>query len=84
MPLFLKRENLEPMPGYLSLHAVPHTLLIKWTPNNLMNNGRSESPPDGNQEQRYFQDFFPSIKWHALFRHVSDTDLQHTIESLPA
>lgn len=27
----------EPMPGYLSLHQTSTTLIIKWTPNELMN-----------------------------------------------
>lgn len=25
------------MPGYLSLHQTPSSLIIKWTPNELMN-----------------------------------------------
>lgn len=33
------------MPGYLSLHQTPHSLTIKWTPNQLMN-GYSENDPN--------------------------------------
>ncbi|KAG8189167.1 hypothetical protein JTE90_018459 [Oedothorax gibbosus] len=31
------KEHLEPMPGYLSLHQNPDGLILKWTPNQLMN-----------------------------------------------
>ncbi|KAL7642157.1 UNVERIFIED_CONTAM: hypothetical protein RMT77_006717 [Armadillidium vulgare] len=31
------KEHVEPMPGYLSLHQIVDSLVIKWTPNHLMN-----------------------------------------------
>ena len=37
-----------PVPGYLSLHATPHSLIIKWTPNQIMHVGGESagaSPP---------------------------------------
>ncbi|GFY12161.1 small G protein signaling modulator 2 [Trichonephila clavipes] len=37
------KEHLEPMPGYLSLHQNPDGLIIKWTPNQLMNGCYSTS-----------------------------------------
>ncbi|KAF2364582.1 hypothetical protein FHG87_004670, partial [Trinorchestia longiramus] len=36
------KDHLEAMPGYLSLHLTPpESLVIKWTPNHLMNGGPS-------------------------------------------
>ncbi|XP_025837665.1 small G protein signaling modulator 2-like [Agrilus planipennis] len=32
-----KSDCVEPIPGYLSLHQSPNCLIIKWTPNQLMN-----------------------------------------------
>lgn len=42
------KEHLEAMPGYLSLHQTPEGLIIKWTPNQLMNGcySTSESSSD--------------------------------------
>lgn len=37
-----------PVPGYLSLHSTPYSLLIKWTPNQIMHVNKTEgtsSPP---------------------------------------
>lgn len=33
----LQQENVGPIPGYLSLHQEGSRLLIKWTPNQMMN-----------------------------------------------
>lgn len=33
----------EPIPGYLSLHQTATSLIIKWTPNELMNGYVEES-----------------------------------------
>lgn len=46
----LQRENLEAIPGYLSLHQTPAGLVIKWTPNQLMNGSASlgEGSPNEN------------------------------------
>lgn len=41
-----------PVPGYLSLHSTPYSLLIKWTPNQIMHVGNPDqviaSPSAGN------------------------------------
>ncbi|KAH9404006.1 Small G protein signaling modulator 2 [Tyrophagus putrescentiae] len=37
------KDDLEPMPGYLSLHAEPYGLIIKWTPNQLINGRPSQN-----------------------------------------
>lgn len=34
---FLQKEQMEAMPGYMSLHQTTEGLVIKWTPNHLMN-----------------------------------------------
>ena len=39
----LQKEHLELMPGYMSLHQTPEGLVIKWTPNNLMNGCSTET-----------------------------------------
>ncbi|XP_037089913.1 small G protein signaling modulator 1-like [Pollicipes pollicipes] len=36
-------QQTEPLPGYLSLHQLPDSLIIKWTPNQLMNGCHHES-----------------------------------------
>jgi hypothetical protein len=46
----VRAKGLEsPVPGYLSLHSAPYSLLIKWTPNQIMHVSNSEqtttSPP---------------------------------------
>ncbi|XP_053210334.1 small G protein signaling modulator 2-like isoform X3 [Panonychus citri] len=48
--LIQPRENLEAIPGYLSLHQTPAGLVIKWTPNQLMNGSASlgEGSPNEN------------------------------------
>jgi hypothetical protein len=51
---------MEAMPGYLSLHQTPVGLVIKWTPNQLMNGctpSVSEGPNDvssNGHDKRYF------------------------------
>lgn len=42
MKMSLQKDVAEPMPGYLSLHQTAAGLIIKWTPNQLMN-GYAES-----------------------------------------
>lgn len=41
--LHLQKDDLEPMPGYLSLHAESYGLIIKWTPNQLINGRPSQN-----------------------------------------
>uniref|UniRef100_A0AAR5Q3Z1 RUN domain-containing protein n=2 Tax=Dendroctonus ponderosae TaxID=77166 RepID=A0AAR5Q3Z1_DENPD len=50
-----------PMPGYLSLHQTPSSLVIKWTPNQLMNgfNEESQDKRCGGNALRY------GLLWHA-------------------
>lgn len=33
----LKRDDMEAIPGYLSLHQTADIMALKWTPNQLMN-----------------------------------------------
>lgn len=35
--VFLKRDDMEAIPGYLSLHQTADIMALKWTPNQLMN-----------------------------------------------
>jgi hypothetical protein len=40
----LKKEEMDGLPGYLSLHINPsNNLLLKWTPNQLMNGSTDET-----------------------------------------
>lgn len=46
------------MPGYLSLHQTHNGLIIKWTPNQLMNGctasvGEGSDVPANGQDKRY-------------------------------
>lgn len=34
---FFQRDDMEAIPGYLSLHQTAETMTLKWTPNQLMN-----------------------------------------------
>jgi len=43
-----QKDVQQPIPGYLSLHQTPISLIIKWTPNELMNGYGDE-----NQDKRY-------------------------------
>lgn len=44
----LQKDDLEPMPGYLSLHAESYGLIIKWTPNQLINGRPSQNSAESN------------------------------------
>lgn len=44
----------EPLPGYLSLHQTANSLIIKWTPNQLMN-GYSESHDTSTDNSTYWE-----------------------------
>ncbi|RWS22715.1 hypothetical protein B4U80_09970 [Leptotrombidium deliense] len=46
------RENTEPIPGYLSLHQTPNGLVIKWTPNQLMNVSNSDNTVPDTTDKR--------------------------------
>lgn len=55
-------EHLEAMPGYLSLHQNPEGLIIKWTPNQLMNGcygiGDCSSDSSLTSQDKRFVDIF--------------------------
>ncbi|RWS04199.1 small G protein signaling modulator 1-like protein, partial [Dinothrombium tinctorium] len=56
------RENTEPMPGYLSLHQTPNGLVIKWTPNQLMNGSSlCENTADASSDKSMFWEFAMSV-----------------------
>ncbi|KAF8765069.1 Small G protein signaling modulator 1 like protein [Argiope bruennichi] len=68
------KEHLEPMPGYLSLHQNPDGLIIKWTPNQLMNGCYSTS--DSSSDSVTSQD--KSIYWeYAMSVSVDDIVYLH-------
>jgi len=43
----LQQEDIGPVPGYLSLHQEANRLMIKWTPNQLMNSNDPKSKISG-------------------------------------
>lgn len=45
----VQRDDMEAIPGYLSLHQTADTMALKWTPNQLMNG----SVGDLEYERRY-------------------------------
>uniref|UniRef100_T1IJ52 Rab-GAP TBC domain-containing protein n=1 Tax=Strigamia maritima TaxID=126957 RepID=T1IJ52_STRMM len=51
------RENMEPLPGYLSLHQVAETLTIKWTPNQLMNGCVDGTSVDNKEDKSLYWDY---------------------------
>ncbi|CAG2162085.1 unnamed protein product, partial [Oppiella nova] len=60
------RENMEAIPGYLSLHSTHIGLIIKWTPNQLMNGctpsvGEIASEPANSQDKSTFWDYALSL-----------------------
>lgn len=62
LTLSFQTEHLEAMPGYLSLHQNPEGLIIKWTPNQLMNGcyGISDCSSDSSltsQDKRFIDIF---------------------------
>ncbi|GIX93341.1 small G protein signaling modulator 1 [Caerostris extrusa] len=67
-------KHLEPMPGYLSLHQNTDGLIIKWTPNQLMNGCYSTS--DSSSDSVTSQD--KSIYWeYAMNVSVDDIVYLH-------
>lgn len=40
--VMVQRDQLEPLAGYLSLHQMNNSLILKWTPNQLMSKSSSE------------------------------------------
>ncbi|VVC88810.1 unnamed protein product [Leptidea sinapis] len=57
----------EPMPGYLSLHQTASGLVIKWTPNQLMN-GYAES--EGVDKSVYWAMSLQVCVWEVVYVHV--------------
>ncbi|CAK1541639.1 unnamed protein product [Leptosia nina] len=57
----------EPMPGYLSLHQTAAGLVIKWTPNQLMN-GYAES--EGIDKSIYWAMSLQVCVWEVVYVHV--------------
>ncbi|KAF9805825.1 hypothetical protein SFRURICE_009457 [Spodoptera frugiperda] len=57
----------EPMPGYLSLHQTAAGLVIKWTPNQLMN-GYAES--EGIDKSVYWAMSLQVCVWEVVYVHV--------------
>ncbi|KFM69455.1 Small G protein signaling modulator 1, partial [Stegodyphus mimosarum] len=59
------KEHLEAMPGYLSLHQNPEGLIIKWTPNQLMNGcyGISDASSDSltSQDKSIYWEYAMSV-----------------------
>ncbi|KAF0291052.1 Small G protein signaling modulator 1 [Amphibalanus amphitrite] len=47
-------QQAAPLPGYLSLHQLPDCLVIKWTPNQLMNGCHSEGGEPNDKEKSAF------------------------------
>lgn len=39
---FLQTDDMEAIPGYLSLHQTGELMTLKWTPNQLMNGNMGE------------------------------------------
>lgn len=56
------RENIETMPGYLSLHQTPEGLIIKWTPNQLMNGCYATNEDETNQDKSIYWDYALNLK----------------------
>ncbi|XP_067136366.1 small G protein signaling modulator 1-like isoform X2 [Centruroides vittatus] len=56
------RENIETMPGYLSLHQTPEGLIIKWTPNQLMNGCYTTNEDEATQDKRSISFFRQNSK----------------------
>ncbi|XP_033113509.1 small G protein signaling modulator 1-like [Anneissia japonica] len=48
------KEDVEQIPGYLSLHQSADLLTIKWTPNQLMNGSTNSSDGEGEADKSYF------------------------------
>ncbi|XP_067136367.1 small G protein signaling modulator 1-like isoform X3 [Centruroides vittatus] len=56
------RENIETMPGYLSLHQTPEGLIIKWTPNQLMNGCYTTNEDEATQDKSIYWDYALNLK----------------------
>lgn len=58
------------MPGYLSLHLTPpESLVIKWTPNHLMNGGPSTESLNGHpQDKRFVLTFIITLQFTIPYR----------------
>ncbi|XP_019615602.1 PREDICTED: small G protein signaling modulator 2-like isoform X1 [Branchiostoma belcheri] len=53
------KEDMEPVPGYLSLHQTADNLTIKWTPNQLMNG--SIDSTEGDADRSIYWDYAVNI-----------------------
>ncbi|XP_023234264.1 small G protein signaling modulator 2-like [Centruroides sculpturatus] len=60
--LIQPRENIETMPGYLSLHQTPEGLIIKWTPNQLMNGCYTTNEDEATQDKSIYWDYALNLK----------------------
>ncbi|XP_065201314.1 small G protein signaling modulator 2-like isoform X2 [Planococcus citri] len=59
--LVLPKDMKEPMPGYLSLHQTPISLIIKWTPNELMN-----GYVDENHDKSQYWDYAMNVNFNDI------------------
>ncbi|XP_078599794.1 small G protein signaling modulator 2-like isoform X3 [Branchiostoma floridae x Branchiostoma japonicum] len=52
--VLVQPEDMEPVPGYLSLHQTADNLTIKWTPNQLMNGSIDSNEGDADRSEQNF------------------------------
>ncbi|KAG1714265.1 Small G protein signaling modulator 2 [Nymphon striatum] len=61
------KEEIESLPGYLSLHQSVDLLVIKWTPNQLMNGCYSESPSgESSPDKSSYWNFALNVNVHEI------------------
>ncbi|CAM1308797.1 SGSM2 (predicted) [Pycnogonum litorale] len=60
------KEDVEPLPGYLSLHQSGDFLVIKWTPNQLMNGCYGESSPSDGQDKSLYWNYALNVNVHEI------------------
>jgi hypothetical protein len=64
--LALQRDDMEAIPGYLSLHQTAHIMTLKWTPNQLMNG----SVGDLDYEHRWGEQFTNDLSLMSCLTYV--------------
>lgn len=60
----VQKEDVEAMAGYLSLHQNQHNVVVKWTPNQLMNVSTDHSATEGAPSDRRLELLFYAITFN--------------------
>lgn len=78
--LLLQRDDMEAIPGYLSLHQTADIMTLKWTPNQLMNGSVGDLDYEHRCGERFTNDHISHLctsRWHNKGMTVCRNTIHH-------